>query len=159
MTDHAGLIERLHDGVPLTRVSGVGEVADTEAADRTMDEAASAIASLVKERDALKIESSKHAYEADKAKQDRDTAERRSEDFWSGRVASAEARCTRLEEALRPFHTAFSRMETEMFLSPDSLVVPDDMPIGLLFDETGTAIVTVLASDFRRARQALEEQG
>lgn len=152
MTDHAGLIERLN-GVGFTLAT------DRKYASDIAYEAASAIASLVKERDALKIESSKHAYEADKAKQDRDTAERRSEDFWSGRVASAEARCARLEEALRPFEAAFSRMETEMFLSPQSLVVPDDMPIGLLFDETGTAIVTVLASDFRRARQALEEQG
>lgn len=156
MTDHAGLIERLRTDAGYLRhrshqtLSTIGN---------ECDEAASAIASLVKERDALKIESSKHAYEADKAKQDRDTAERRSEDFWSGRVASAEARCARLAEALRPFPAAFSRMETEMFLSPQSLVVPDDMPIGLLFDETGAAVVTVLASDFRRARQALEEQG
>ena len=58
MSDEMGLVARLRHGVPLTMVSGVGEVADTEAADATMDEAADALAAkdaaierLVAERD------------------------------------------------------------------------------------------------------------
>ena len=146
MTDHAGLIERLQDGPPRDY-----DIAGQVRGFRVLaDEAASAIASLVKERDALKIESSKHAYGADKAKQDRDTAERRSEDFWSGRVASAEARCARMKEALRPFAEAAEELPEH---------IHDLVPVVLTTDEEDNPKTIVHIEDFRRARQALEEQG
>lgn len=118
--------------------------------DRKTREAASAISSLVEERDSLKIESSKHAYEADKAKQDRDTSERRSEDFWSGRAEAAEARCARMKEALRPFAEAAEELPEH---------IHDLVPVVLTTDEEDNPKTIVHIEDFRRARQALEEQG
>lgn len=151
MTDHAGLIERLRTDAGYLRhrshqtLSTIGN---------ECDEAASAIASLVKERDALKIESSKHAYEADKAKQDRDTAERRSEDFWSGRVASAEARCARLEEALR-LAQQYVHIGTVYLPNRDERERARND-----FDRIEGVLATIkVAAAEARARQALEEQG
>lgn len=55
--DEAELLAKLRHGVPLTTVSGIGgsswEVADTDAADATMDEAAAAIERLLAEKRAL----------------------------------------------------------------------------------------------------------
>jgi hypothetical protein len=49
----SSLVERLRDGVPLTEVDG-REVADTDAADATMEWAANVILSLTAQRDAFR---------------------------------------------------------------------------------------------------------
>jgi len=72
-------------------------------------------------------------------------------------IRALEADRDQLAEALKPFVSAFDAMEREMFLSPDSLIVPDDMQIGLLFDEEGEAIVTISAAEFRQAQRALQK--
>lgn len=152
MTDHAEAAQKLAEIVERWKLNGDG--ARPSVTLGLLRQLSSAIASLVKERDALKIESSKHAYEADKAKQDRDTAERRSEDFWSGRVASAEARCARLEEALR-LAQQYVHIGTVYLPNRDERERARND-----FDRIEGVLATIkVAAAEARARQALEEQG
>jgi hypothetical protein len=101
-----GLVKRL-----LEPVDWAHFVSDDHASDYQAErhEAASALEALVVERDALKIESSKHAYEADKAREDRDKAERRSEAFWKPQFEAAEARGDRLLTVLERVVAADTR--------------------------------------------------
>ena len=79
----------------------------------TMSAAADAIERLVRERDEAQALNNKYAWERDKAREERDVAERRSEDHWKPRVTAAESRASSAEaqlaemrEALRPFAEA-----------------------------------------------------
>lgn len=99
--DELGLVERIRaecNGHPHAKIAWPHRILH-EAADALAAKDA-AIERLVAERDALKIESSKHAHDADKAREDRDNAERRSETFWSRQAKAAEAQRNKLKEAL-----------------------------------------------------------
>jgi hypothetical protein len=68
-----------------------------------MREAAALISSLVAERDAAVALNNRYAYERDKAREERDAAERRSEAHWKLRFEQAERLLAEAREALKPF--------------------------------------------------------
>lgn len=117
---------------------------------------AAAIERLVAEVARLKIESSKHAYEADKAREDRDHAERRSEAFWSKQTKATEAQRDKLKEAL----DRLSRDATQIMSAHD----PRGAELGMTGDEANRRVNSFVADAApfingipARARQALKD--
>ena len=86
--DIAGLVERLEKwGKWLDADIGWDEPAGAD-----LREAATALQRVAQERDAANQLNNKYAWERDKAREERDAAERRSEAFWKPQLAAAEAR-------------------------------------------------------------------
>lgn len=63
-------------------------------------EAADAITTLERERDEARALNNKYAWERDKAREERDAAERRSEAFWKPQITASQAQVERLKDAL-----------------------------------------------------------
>ena len=86
---------------------------DTEAADR--------IPTLERELEEARALNNTYAWERDKAREERDATERRSEAFWKPRLTSAEAKVARMGEALKPFSVAAGGVFTRNFNASDVL--------------------------------------
>ena len=63
-------------------------------------EAADLISALERELEEARALNNKYAWERDKAREERDATERRSEAFWKPRLTAAEAKAARMGEAL-----------------------------------------------------------
>ena len=103
--DIAGLVERLEKwGKWLDADIGWDEPAGAD-----LREAATALQRVAQERDAANQLNNKYAWERDKAREERDAAERRSEAFWKPQIAAAEARiATARDEGLEPLRNAMA---------------------------------------------------
>lgn len=65
------------------------------------------LAALERERDEARALNNKYAWERDKAREERDAAERRSEAFWKPQLTAFQAEVERLKEALKFYRDEF----------------------------------------------------
>lgn len=112
----------------------------------------------------------KYAWERDKAREERDAAERRSEAHWRPRLEAAQAANTALTEALRPFGKLGDIPEhfddavtvqagIDYTMDAEEVESLQKLSGGALTSDRATLIVSIdslTAGDFRRAR-ALSE--
>lgn len=135
MTDD--LVERLRTK---SAIINMGEKIAWGSETALMTEAADTILKLQAEVAEARALNNKYAWERDKAREERDAAERKSEAFWKPRLEAAEAEVAWMRTALEPFAKLADRIERDY---------PDYADHILIFFE-------LTHGDFRRARSALQ---
>lgn len=91
----------LRDGLQLPNLTEAWHNVAMKDAAKDCAQAAAALTTLIAERDAATALNNKYAWERDKAREERDAAERRSEAHWKPRLETAEAQL----KAAREMHS------------------------------------------------------